>query len=156
MPPLPKGFYVGTFRHGLDAKNRLIIPAKWRFLGDEGEASYLGMPNLNSSITVYPPEMVATLEEKIRKVSMLADKQELRALTRIFGKAEQFGCDKQGRINLPDALRAHAGLAAGAEAVLTGTVTAFHIWESARHAAYIAATPEDADFDQSVLQKYGL
>ena len=57
---------------------------------------------------------------------------------------------------MPDALRAHAGLAKGAEAVLVGTVTVFHIWESARHAAYVAATPDEAGFDPSVLQKYGL
>jgi MraZ protein len=156
MLSLDKGFYVGTFRHGLDVKNRLTIPAKWRFPGDEGEASYLALPNPNSSITVYPPKMVAALEEKIQRVSMLGDKQELRALTRIFGPAERFGCDRHGRISLPDALRAHAGLAKGAEAVLVGTVTVFHIWESARHAAYVAATPDEAGFDPSVLQKYGL
>jgi MraZ protein len=156
MLALDKGFYVGTFRHGLDVKNRLTIPAKWRFPGDEGEASYLALPNPNGSITVYPPRMVLALEEKIQRVSMLGDEQELRALTRIFGPAERFGCDKQGRIGLPDALRAHAGLPKQAEAVLVGTITTFHIWESVRYAAFVAATPDDTGSDPAVLRKYGL
>jgi MraZ protein len=154
MLALDKGFYVGTFRPRLDDKNRLTIPAKWRFPGDEGEASYLALPNPNQSITVYPPRMIASLEEKIARVSMLGDEQELRALTRIFGPAERFGCDKQGRISLPDALRAHAGLLK--EAVLVGTVTTFHIWDGARYEAFVKATPDDKSADPSVLRKYGL
>lgn len=154
MLALDKGFYVGTFRHGLDVKNRLTIPAKWRFPGDEGEASYLALPNPNRSITVYPPKMVASLEEKIQRVSMLGDEQELRALTRIFGPAERFGCDRQGRISLPDALRAHAGLVK--ETVLVGTITTFHIWEAGRYAAFVAKTADDPSADPAVLRKYGL
>ena len=39
-----KTLYVGSFRHVLDAKNRLTIPARWRFAGDEAADSYLALP----------------------------------------------------------------------------------------------------------------
>ena len=39
-----KPYYVGSFRHNLDAKNRLTIPSKWRFAGDDGDV-YLALPD---------------------------------------------------------------------------------------------------------------
>ena len=34
-------FYVGEYRHRIDGKNRVTIPSKWRFLGDEADI-YVG------------------------------------------------------------------------------------------------------------------
>ncbi len=154
MTAQDKGFYVGTFRHSLDAKNRLTVPAKWRFPGDDAEGSYLALPNPNGSITVYPPRMTAALEEKVANVSMLADKDELAALINLFATGDRFGCDAQGRIGLPEGLKAHAGL--DKEAVLVGTITTFHIWTPARFTALTAATPGKPTFDPAILRKYGL
>ena len=61
--------FVGEFSHQLDAKNRLCIPSKWRFVGDETDA-YLALPNPIGCITIYPPKMVARLEEKVSAVSL--------------------------------------------------------------------------------------
>jgi MraZ protein len=154
MTAQDKGFYVGTFRHSLDAKNRLTVPAKWRFPGDDAEGSYLALPNPNGSITVYPPKMTAALEEKVANVSMLADKDELAALINLFATGDRFGCDAQGRIGLPEGLKAHAGL--DKEAVLVGTITTFHIWTPARFATLTAVTPGKQPFDPAILRKYGL
>lgn len=149
-----KIFYVGEFRHSLDAKNRLTVPAKWRFDGDEGDTSYLALPNPNGSITVYPPKMIEHLEEKITSVHMLGDPNKVRALTRIFSRAERFGCDKQGRINLTEKLIKHAGIAK--EAVLAGLFTTFHIWSPERFTEHNGDEEGINPEDSAILSELGL
>jgi division/cell wall cluster transcriptional repressor MraZ len=140
----------------LDEKNRLTIPAKWRFRGDEGDSAYLALPNPNGSITVYPPKMVEAIELKIQNVSMLGDSADVATISNIFGGGEHFGCDKQGRFGLSEGLRQHAGLKLNEEAVLVGTVTVFHIWTPERHKGLTTSPPGTMLFDPSLLRKYGL
>ena len=152
MELLGKGFYVGQYEHNLDAKNRLTIPSKWRFEGDQKASSYLALPNPNGSITVYPPRMMEQLENKIAQVSMLGEEETLRALTRIFSRAERFGCDKQGRINLTEKLTIHAEI--NKAIVLVGVVNTFHLWSPDRYALYLKR--EGSGEDKDILVKLGL
>ena len=96
-------FFVGEFTHALDSKGRVTIPSKWRIQG--GENTYLALPNPSGYITVYPPKMIERLEEKVAEAS-LSDPQAQSLLMELFSKADSFGCDKQGRINLSDKLGA--------------------------------------------------
>ena len=123
-------FFVGEFTHALDAKGRVTIPSKWRIQG--GENTYLGLPNPSGSITVYPPKMIERLEEKVSEAS-LSDPQAQSLLMELFSKADSFGCDKQGRINLSDKLLEHAGIKG--KAVLVGKFSSFAIWSEDRRKA---------------------
>jgi len=116
-------FFVGEVTHALDPKGRLTIPSKWRISG--GESTYLAIPNPGGYITVYPPKMVARLEEKVAEASF-SDTRTQALLMELFSKAHSFGCDKQGRINLNDKLLEHAGIKK--KAVLVGNFSAFAIW----------------------------
>ncbi len=122
-------FFVGEFTHALDPKGRLTIPSKWRISG--GENTYLALPNPGGYITVYPPKMVARLEEKVSGASF-SDVRTQALLMELFSKAHSFGCDKQGRINLNDKLLEHAGIQG--KAVLVGNFSAFAIWSEGRYA----------------------
>jgi len=121
-----KSIYVGEYEHSLDGKGRITIPAKWRFKGDDREV-YLGMPNPGGYLTVYPPRMVDRLEGRISEIGM-ADEDGQELLMDLFAKADVFGCDKQGRINLTEGLLAHAGIKK--EAVLVGNFSSFSIWDA--------------------------
>ena len=147
------GFYVGEYRHALDAKNRLTVPSKWRFKGDESDTAYLALPNPNGSITVYPPEQVQRLKAKIAEVSMLGDPVRVRAITRIFADGYQFGPDRQGRIGLTEKLVRHAGIEK--EAVLAGLVNTFTIWNPQRYQRYIQAEEDSASL-AATLKDLGL
>lgn len=122
-------FFVGEFTHALDSKGRLTIPSKWRIPG--GDNTYLALPNPGGYVTVYPPKMVARLEEKVAEAS-LSDVRAQALLMELFAKAHSFGCDKQGRINLNDKLIEHAGISG--KGVLVGNFSAFAIWSEARYA----------------------
>ena len=100
-------FFAGKYTHTLDAKGRVTIPSKWRIQG--GENTYLALPNPNGYIDVYPPKMVARLEEIVASIKLSDHEKQTKAME-LFSQADSFGCDKQGRINLGESLRAHAGI----------------------------------------------
>ncbi len=123
-----KPLYVGSFRHSLDAKNRLTIPSKWRFAGDEQDA-YLALPHPSGYIAVLPPPEIERLQQKVMEVR-LSDQNGQDFMNKFFASAHSLGCDKQGRIGLADELISHAGIAK--ECRLVGTMTKFGIWSPER------------------------
>jgi len=155
MSLLQQGLFAGEYRHNLDAKNRLTVPAKWRFEGDE-QARYAAIPNPNGCITLYPPNMSEKLLERLSSVSIGDAKGQL-AITQVFGRSDSVAPDKQGRINLVDPLVKHAGLKK--ETVMVGAFTVFHIWEPAKYARYLEGklepTQQELEFFE-ILKSVGL
>lgn len=127
-------YYAGEYKRSLDDKRRLIVPAKWRFSGDDKDNAYLALPNPNGSITVYPPNMLEKLDEKISQAG-LTNPSRQRVLLKIFRNGERFGCDKQGRISLTDKLMSMAGIAK--DAILVGAYQTFQIWDPERFDKFI-------------------
>ena len=132
MAVVSKPFYVGTYRHTLDAKNRLTIPAKWRFAGDDEQEVYLALPDPGGSVMILPPIEVQKLYDRISALPFSDEKAQEFQL-KFFSQAHQFGPDKQGRINLPEALLKRAGITG--EVVLVGTLNKFHLWSADRWAS---------------------
>jgi MraZ protein len=116
--------YVGSHRHNLDGKNRLTMPSKWRFAGDEADV-YLAVPHPDGYISVLPPEETKRLHEKMKEVKM-SDRSGQDFVNRFFSDAHAFGCDKQGRFTLTPGLWNHAAI--GKEVVLVGNMIRFAIW----------------------------
>jgi MraZ protein len=123
--------YVGEFVHQLDARNRVTVPSSWRVTGDDGNY-YMAWPHPEGCIVVYPPHMQAELMEKARQIRS-SDVQGQKMLRRLFGKAFTFGCDKQGRILLPETLKGHAGIAK--QVSLVGLGHFFQIWDAGQREA---------------------
>ncbi len=143
-------FYVGEFEKPLDDKRRLTVPSKWRFKGDDSDVAYLAIPNVNGSISVYPPSMIAKLMETVSKVGM-SNPSAQRQILRLFGSGDRFGCDKQGRIVLSEKLMKHAGIEK--ETVAAGALTHFQIWNPERYKKYLE---EGDESPESILEKLGL
>jgi len=95
-------FYGGTFCHRLDEKNRVTVPSKWRFKGDENDA-YLAWPHPQGHIVLYPPAKIKELREVLKKVPE-SDVQGQAILRKLFGAAHQLGPDASGRLKLPEEL----------------------------------------------------
>jgi MraZ protein len=153
MSAQEKCIFVGEFRHNLDDKNRVTVPSKWRFSGDD-EDVFLALPNPIGCISIYPPKMVAKLKEKVESVS-LGNKKGQKALAKLFSKADYFGCDKSGRITLNEKLISHAGLTK--ESNLVGNFATFNIWNPERYAQYLDSNDEDPDDEISkILTELGV
>lgn len=97
---------MGEYKHNIDSKGRLIVPAKFRDnLGD----SFIVTRGLDDCLFGYPLQAWQELEEKLKKLPLA--KKEARQFTRFFySGAVECTLDKQGRINLPQTLMEHAAL----------------------------------------------
>ena len=126
-------YYHSLFRHGVDEKRRVQIPAKWRPSQPDVELTLILWPNngiADANLLVLPPREMAALAEKIRQMPFADPKAS--ALRRLIGsKSASVTLDKSGRICLPDSMAKAVGIEN--EAVLVGLVDRFEIWSPARY-----------------------
>lgn len=151
------GGFIGEFRHSLDDKGRLTIPSAWRPKGDGEENQFLALPSVEGGasayVAVYPPKMIAQLEERISQIS-LGDIEGQRMLAELMSMAHSFTCDKQGRMSLNGKLIQHAQIGKGA--VLLGRMSTFSIHSEALYDACQAEGPSDPAARAAVFTRFGL
>ena len=118
--------FMGEYSHNVDAKGRLIVPAKFREqLGDE----FVVTKGLDGCLFVYPQEEWQNIEEKFREVPLTT--KDARKFSRFFfAGAASCEIDKQGRILIPSVLREFAELEK--DVVLVGVLSRIEIWSRAR------------------------
>ena len=117
--------FKGTYRHRLDAKGRLPIPAPFRrSLAAEGSKGLVATL-VDQCIAVYPVAEWQRLEDQLRRLPTFH--RQTKALSRnLASRAVDCGLDGQGRILLPHALRAAASLQQ--EAVVVGVIDRIEVW----------------------------
>lgn len=114
--------FLGQYRHSLDDKARITLPAKFR--PQFGESLVL-TAGTERCIWAYPAEEFGKLAERINALPLIG--QEAAAFRRlIYGNAFDAGLDKQGRVVLPEKLRRYAGIEG--EVVVTGVGRFVEIW----------------------------
>ncbi len=117
--------FMGEYNHTIDAKGRLIVPAKFR--EQLGEAFVITNGN-DGCLNIYTNEDWETFLEKL---SLLPNNRDKREIVRAFvSKANTVEVDKQGRILVPPALREHAGLEK--DVVLAGAIDKIEVWDKDR------------------------
>ncbi|MDK2991752.1 MAG: transcriptional regulator MraZ [Clostridiales bacterium] len=114
--------FMGEYRHTIDQKGRLIIPAKFRDdLGDK----FVATKGLDRCLFVYSPDEWSNLEQRLKALPLT--NKDARAFVRFFfAGAAECEIDKQGRILLPANLREYASLVK--DVVLVGVLTRVEIW----------------------------
>ena len=114
--------FMGEYNHTIDAKGRLIIPARFReLLGEE----FILTKGLDGCLSIYPMDAWEAFETKLRALPLT--NKNARTFTRFFvAGATNCELDKQGRILGPQTLREFAGLEK--EVVLTGNLDRIEIW----------------------------
>lgn len=127
--------FKGTYRHRIDPKGRLPVPAAFRReLVEAGPATVVVTP-LDQCLAAYPLREWARLEQQL--VQLPPFSAPAKALTRLVtSRAVDCDLDVQGRVLLPQALRAAAGLRA--EAVVIGVLNRFEIWAPERWDSFVA------------------
>jgi MraZ protein len=125
-------YYNSLYRHGVDEKRRLQIPAKWRPAKAEIEFTFMLWPKPKEGpcIRVLPPEQMAKLVQDIDAMPN-SDPNKV-VLKRFIGSESiQAAVDKAGRVILPEKMAADAGIRG--EAVLVGLLDRFEIWSPERY-----------------------
>ncbi|MFC6202434.1 division/cell wall cluster transcriptional repressor MraZ [Lactiplantibacillus nangangensis] len=131
--------FFGEFEHALDAKGRLIIPAKFReLLG----ASFVITRGMDGCIFGYPEARWTTLQDQLDDLPLT--KKDARAFVRFFyAAAAECELDKQGRVMIPAPLRQYAKLEK--QCVIVGVSDRFEIWSKPKWQTFETETA--ADFD---------
>jgi MraZ protein len=127
--------FVGTFEHSLDDKGRVVLPATFRSqLADKGFIS-----QLDDCLGLWTDdgfdEIAQLLRQKVRDGE--ADQDAIRAFS---SAAAEVRPDTQGRITIPQRLRAVAGL--DRDVVVIGRIERVEIWDAARWQTVTATADE--------------
>jgi MraZ protein len=118
--------FLGEHRHALDAKGRVIFPARMR---EELGAQVVLQKGIESCLYVLPPE---EWERQVQRVNQLptTNPDARRYARHFFSQASSERIDKQGRLTVPQGFRDYAGL--DREVVIVGTGSRVEIWDASR------------------------
>jgi MraZ protein len=132
---------LGTYEHTIDDKNRLTLPARLRESFADGMVVTRG---LDRCLLAYRREdWVRLVESRLAPLDTLG--REARRYQRfVFTGASEAELDKQGRMTIPPALLAHAGLER--DVVVAGMRDHLEIWDREawrRELAEVEGSAED-------------
>ncbi|MGQ0630206.1 MAG: division/cell wall cluster transcriptional repressor MraZ [Sporichthyaceae bacterium] len=125
--------FLGTHTPRLDDKGRLILPAKFR---DELAEGLVITKGQERCLYVWPAAEFARMADQVRSqpITSKGPRDFMRVL---YAGASDETPDKQGRVTIPPALRAYAGL--DRECVVIGANARVEIWDTAAWETYLAA-----------------
>lgn len=123
--------FLGTHQNRLDAKGRVSVPAAFRAaLRQDGKSVGLVLRPSHklACIEAWPTPTFDALAARLQGVDPFSDEYG-DLVTAIYADAYPLDVDKEGRVLLPEALVAHAGLTDSV--AFMGTGASFQIWEPA-------------------------
>lgn len=139
--------FVSTFTNKIDAKGRVSIPASFRAVLERdtyssGDAGKFEAGKSGAGIYCYPsldaPALDAGGERLAQKIDGLlaglpdySDERDQLSVA-LYGDVQILSLDGDGRIVLPEPLRAHAGISA--QVTFVGLGDKFQIWQPERFA----------------------
>lgn len=146
--------FTSEYSHSIDAKGRIVLPAKFR--EELGESFYITKGNITSKdnrmVCVYPVESWNEYAEKLAAIPG-SDKLASKFARSILSGAILCEPDKNGRILIPENLRKFAEL--DKEVVSIGQFSHVEIWDKAKWDIYNDDDFDEAELNES-LSQYGL
>ncbi len=131
--------FIGEYRHTLDAKNRISLPAKFRSgLGK----TVVVTRGLDHCLFIYPKQAWKKEAERIARHS--SGSMAGRGLARLMlAGAVEADVDSAGRILVPDYLKSFANLSE--KGVIAGVNDRVELWDEKAWGTYTKAIERDAD-----------
>lgn len=117
--------FMGEYNHTIDAKGRLIVPAKFR---EQLGETFVITKAADGCLNVFTNEAWETSLDKLK--TLPANKDTRRYVREVVSSAAEVETDKQGRILIPTGLREHAGI--NKDVVLAGVIDKIEIWDKLR------------------------
>jgi MraZ protein len=129
--------FTGEYRHSVDAKGRLAVPARFRA---QLESGAFVSRWLDTCLAIWPRSGWERLAGKVAELPTV-ENAGARAFSRfVFASAIEVDFDAQGRFVLPAYLREAAGLSE--QAVIVGSLDHAEIWAPGRWDDYRRALEE--------------
>jgi len=141
---------LGEFKHNLDIKGRMAIPAKFR---DKLSAGAIITRGLDNCLFIFATKEWEILAEKL--ISLPLAQANSRAFSRLMlAGAMDVELDSQGRILVPDYLRKYAGLKK--QTIVTGLYNRIEVWDSENWEKYKQKTENSSDEIAEQLGELGI
>ncbi|MEK7505998.1 MAG: division/cell wall cluster transcriptional repressor MraZ [Patescibacteria group bacterium] len=141
---------LGEFKHSLDIKGRLAVPAKFREKLGVGAIITRG---LDKCLFIFGANEWEVLVQKLMNLPLAQANS--RAFVRLMlAGASDAKVDAQGRILVPDYLRKYAGLKK--QAVVTGLYNRMEVWDEGEWQAYKQKTEASSDEIAEKLGELGI
>ncbi len=136
-----------NFRHNVDSKNRLFVPAKYR--EELGETFVVSQSIRGNYLKIYSQE---EWEKYIAPIKLLPRKTSEAALRFLIGNSIEVSPDGQGRIIIPPTMLKFASIVKGT--VIIGCGDYAEIW--AEEAFVVEPTVQDSEGIRNALEDAGL
>ncbi len=142
--------FIGEYKHNLDSKGRLAVPAKFRNLLRGGAVVTKGLDNC---LFLYPKKQWDKLVAKLAKLPISQAKA--RAFSRhMLSGAMDVDFDNQGRITLPEYLRKFAALKK--KVIIAGLYDRLEIWDEIAWRKYKVGTDKESASIAEALGELGV
>ncbi len=137
---MDRPLFTGSVEHGLDDKGRLVVPA--RFRERLGAGFFLTIAEPDPCLALYP---ASTWADFCARLEAAANKDaRFRAYVRHLGAhTDEVSTDAQGRLLIPAALRAYAGIEK--DVVSIGSLTRVELWAKDRYERHVRERGELPD-----------
>jgi MraZ protein len=141
---------LGEFKHNLDTKGRMAIPAKFRDKLTSGAIITRGIDNC---LFVFANAEWELLAQKL--IALPLAQANSRAFVRLMlAGASDVQLDNQGRILIPDYLRKYAGLKK--QTVVAGLYNRIEVWDESAWATYKMKTETSSEAIAEQLGELGI
>ena len=126
--PPNQRFFSGEFRHAIDEKNRITIPARWR---RDGAEEFILLPQADHQfLLVMSAEEFSRVSAEAESNASVSARDRRVFLRHLHSRAEHASADRQGRLVLP--IDVCKKLQLKGEVALVGGRGRFEIWNLAR------------------------
>lgn len=144
------GFY-GSYEHSIDAKGRLILPAKFRAPFERG--GYLSQGE-TGCLSLWTPD---AFDERMAELQALAKTNPAeRNLVRLLAaRTHEVDIDRQGRLPVPVRLREFARLEVEGPVLVTGAVDRVELWSPEVFQESVAGPQEERLLEGGVAAATG-
>ena len=142
--------FIGEFKHNLDPKGRVAVPAKFRTkLG----ANAIITRGLDHCLFIFTGKEWEVLAQKLSSLPLVQANSRAFARLMLSG-ATDTEIDKQGRILVPDYLRKYAGLKK--EIIIAGLYSRIEVWDGQEWEQYKTKTEASSEEIAEKLGELGI
>ena len=143
--------FVGTHVNKVDRKERVSVPAEFRAcLGTP--PSFFAFPSLvNTGVECCTAQVLETFGQGLVGIDRFISEEQDKTADLIYASCHSMMIDRDGRVVLPEKLKAHAGLED--KALFVGKGQTFQIWEPSKHEEYQICARERSKDDRLTLRQ---
>ena len=131
--------FISTVAGSLDSKGRVCIPATYRHLlsAQNTTGVYVCPSFIDPALDAFGQELLDRINARLANQDPFFSASFDDEATALIARTQALPIDENGRVRIPDAMIAHAGLKD--KIVFVGKAQKFQIWDADRYAPIVAA-----------------